>query len=373
VIYIFSSAYYDLFKQNVLNAVCYPDGHVMRLRYDAKYVEKAIRQKPASIKGKEAVLVFAEGSIANRDAAKEGGKARDYQFYPMRRCTVSTASAPADIFVLDVKLGSFVDYGDGTADRDQPWDEYIKALPSRPWPKNFRSDCADEGLYLFSADDLPLVGDRRELELAWRSVVERLNASELKECITYRLLGFYRRGLWRKEKLIKPDVNGADAVYRFRSAETVLLKLLFYGDANRKGDSKSLKLEFDSKAFTSASVSTILVNAHYNEERIMLPCARTTDPLITSLSLAQNNPKDGVWSPQPTFMVRVAPPTIYLLVVVAVFAASFLFGSLGKFSDLWKEIDWAAPGSIGDHLAKPAAGFLFLLASWLYLRKFPLK
>ncbi|MCC6362157.1 MAG: hypothetical protein IT165_01455 [Bryobacterales bacterium] len=373
MIYIFSSAYYDLFKQNVLNASCYPDGHVMRLRYDAKYIEPAARKNPDSIKDKEAVLVFAEGSIANRDAVKGGGQARDYWFYPLRRCTVSAASAPADIFIVDVKLGSFVDYQDGPASRDQQWDGHIKALAARPWPKNFRTSSTEEGFYLFSGDSLPLIDDRRELELAWRSVVERANESELKECITYRVLGFYRRGWWNKEKLIKPKVDGPDALYAFRSGETVLLKLLFYGDANRKGDAKSLRLEFDSKAFTSASVSTVLVNGHYNEERILLPCARTTDPLITSLGLVQNQPKDGVWSPQPTFMVKVAPRTLYLLAVVLVFAFSFLFGSLGKFSELWKEINWADPGSIGDHLAKPAAGFLFLLASWLYLRKFPLK
>ena len=50
MIYIFSSAYYELFKQNVLNASCYPEGHVMRLRYDAEYVDPAARKDPDSIK-----------------------------------------------------------------------------------------------------------------------------------------------------------------------------------------------------------------------------------------------------------------------------------------------------------------------------------
>jgi len=34
------------------------------------------------------------------------------------------------------------------------------------------------------------------------------------------------------------------------------------GDANRKGATKTLKLEFDPKAFTSASVPALLVNSH---------------------------------------------------------------------------------------------------------------
>jgi hypothetical protein len=383
VIYIISSAYYELFKGNVLNASCYPEGHVMRLRYDAKYIEPAVRKKPESIEGNEAVLVFAEGAIANREAMKSGATlaltpprydtARDYRFYPLRRCTVSSANAPADIFLVDVKLGAFVDYREAPDSRDSQWDEHIKALPNRPWPKGLRPRTTDEGLYLFSGDNLPLIDDRRELELSWRSVVDRLNASELKECVTFRVLGFYRRGWVRKEKLIEPQVSGPDALYRFRSSETVLIKLLFYGDANRKGSPKVLKLEFDSKAFTSASLAIIIVNGHYNEERILLPCSRTTEPLITTLAVTQIEPKSGIWSPQPSFVVRVAPYGPYLFFVLGMLAVSFFLASLGKFSELTKDINWSDIGSISDHMAKVAAAILFFVATWLYLRKFPLK
>jgi hypothetical protein len=372
MIYIFSSAYYEQFKQNVLNASCFPDGHVMRLRYDAKYVEPAVRNDPSSINGGDAVLVFAEGSVANREAVKNGGQLRDYQFYPLRRCTVSLASSRADIINVDVKLGSFVDYKGNNDGRQNLWDGEIKANALRPWPKGFRKGTSDEGLYLFCAESLPFILDRRDHELAWRSVVERVNESELKECITYRVLGFYRRGWWAREKLIEPTVDGSDSLYEFRSSETIFLKLLFFGDANRRGDPKSLKLEFDLKAFTSASLSTILVNGHYNEERILLPCARTTEPVITTLALVQNEPKAGIWSPQPAFMVRVAPFGPYLFLVLAMVALSFFLASLDKFSELWNEINWCNPASIGDHLAKVAGALLFFAAMWLFVRKFPL-
>jgi hypothetical protein len=209
-------------------------------------------------------------------------------------------------------------------------------------------------------------------ELAWRSVIERLNNTELKDCITFRVLGFYRRGWHNPEKLIEPRVDGPDALYKFRSSETILLKLLFFGDANRRGDPKSLKLEFDNKAFTSSSLSAIRVDGHYNEERILLPCARSTEPVITELALVQNEPKIGVWSPQPVFMVRVAPFWPYLLLVLTMVAVSFFLASLDKFSELWNEINWCSPASIGDHLAKVAGALLFFAAMWLFVGKFPL-
>jgi hypothetical protein len=373
MIYIFSSAYYELFKQNVLNASCYPDGQVMRLRYDAKYVHQSIRNQPSSINGKVALLVFAEGAIENTATKDSSGEPlRDYRFFPIRACRISAADKKADIFILDVKLDGFLDYQDGPQARDSIWDDHIKKSPDRPWPKHFQKSDPAEGFYVFYGDDLPSVSDERGVEVAWRSLVERLNGSELRDCITFRVLGFYR-GLGSKERPILPEVTGADAIYRFRSAETVVLKILLYGDANRKGGTKTLKLEFDSKAFTSASVPAVLVNSHYNEERILLPCARTTDPVITSVGLIQADPKTGVWSPQPTFLVEVAPRSSYLFFVVVLFALSFLLINLGKFSDLWTTINWRDVGSVLDHLAKPVGGVLFLVASWLYLRKFPLK
>ncbi len=372
MIYIFSSAYWELFKQNVLNASCYPDGQVMRLRYDAKYVHESIRNRPSSINGKVALLVFAEGAIENKAAKESSGKLRDYQFFPIRMCKVTAADKNADIFILDAKMGSFLDYQDGPQARDAIWDQHIKKSPDRPWPKDFPETDSNEGFYIFSGDELPSISEERGSEVAWRSLVKRLNASELKDCITFRVLGFFR-GRGSKESLVLPDVAGADAVYHFRSAETVVLKILLYGDANRKGGTKTLNLQIDPKAFTSASVPAVLVNSHYNEERILLPCARTTDPVITSVGLIQGEPKAGVWSPQPMFVVEVAPRSSYLFSVAVLFALSFLLINLGKFSDLWTTINWGNMGSVIDHLAKPIGGVLFLMASWLYLRKFPLK
>lgn len=82
--------------------------------------------------------------------------------------------------------------------------------------------------------------------------------------------------------------------------------------------------------------------------------ARTRDPLFASLGFARGQPREGVWSPQPTFMLKGAQSVVYLLLAIALFSVSLLFGSLGKFGELWKET--AGPNSVGDHLARPAAG-----------------
>ena len=192
--------------------------------------------------------------------------------------------------------------------------------------------------------------------------------------MTYLILGFYHleddRKEGTRETRILPQVSGADARYRFNSSETVLLKILLYGDANRQEPVKELNVQYDSKAFTSTSVSKLFVNSRYNEERVLLACARTTEQVVTSLGLLQGE-QTSVWSPQPSFIVEVAPKEGYLACVAVLLALSFFLANVTKFSD-FGGLCWSQPLSVLDYMAKPVAALLFLYSSWLYLRKFPL-
>jgi hypothetical protein len=58
-----------------------------------------------------------------------------------------------------------------------------------------------------------------------------LNQSELQECVTYHVRGFHRISHWPlsifcPERGILPAIKGPDAVYRFRTGETILMKVL---------------------------------------------------------------------------------------------------------------------------------------------------
>ena len=56
MMFIFSSTHYDLFKQNILNACCFPVGHLMRVRYEEKYLPACLRARPKdSLVGKSGV------------------------------------------------------------------------------------------------------------------------------------------------------------------------------------------------------------------------------------------------------------------------------------------------------------------------------
>lgn len=375
MIFLFSSSFYDLFRQNVLNACCFPDGQVMRVRYGREYLAPALQKGDAwkKLPGEDGVFVFAEGALENRTAEPK----RDYRFLPIRYCKIAAVEMTAGIVFVDIKLGKFLDYGPDEVQLSR-WDEEIKAHTERPHPKGLREA---EGAYVYRASALADSATEPDYETAWRRVVDRLNQSELRDCVTYLVRGFFRRNPWPisrwwPDRRVKPKLTGPDGVYTFRTGETILVRVLLYGQANAKQSGKSLKVEFDSKVFTSASVASIPVHSRYNEERVLLPCIRGTDTVLSSLSFVPTSEDKTIWAAQPVFVVSVRPSGRYLLGVSALFALAFFtanMGSLTEYRIFWDGSLLTDPLSTLNKLTKPIGALLFLAGTWFYLRKFPLK
>ena len=382
MMFIFSSTHYDLFKQNILNACCFPVGHLMRVRYEEKYLPACLRARPKdSLVGKSGVFVFADGAEQNKEPGDHPDL--DYRFFPIRRCKIQQAQNVAGIIILDLELQDFLDYGEGNT-REESYDAFIKKDPSRPYLKSAVSDVsAKHGFYVYQGGDLEGMESSRTDEQAWRSVIDRVNRTELSSCVTYRVTGFYRMNdfplLWRllPEIRIRPSTTRPDSIYMFGTGQTILMKLLFYGQANMDANEKALKLEFDSKTFTSASKRRLPIDGRYNEERVLLPTVRGTDSVMSSLSIVQDDAvTKGIWAPQPSFVVSVRPPALLIVVVVLFFTMSFFLAAVSKFEDL-DFLIWV-PGLVFlttyvNQFPKVFAALFFMAASWLYLRKFPLK
>ena len=256
----------------------------------------------------------------------------------------------------------------------------IKSHTNRPYPKGLRDV---EGRYVYRASSLTTTSGSGEAEpeMAWRSVVDRLNQSELHECVTYHVRGFYRSPRWPlsifwPERRVSPTVKGPDAVYRFHTGETILVKVLLYGQANSSASGKAIKIDFDTKSFTSASVTKIPIHSRYNEERVLLPCVRGTEKVISALSLVPTGDETTIWAPHPSFVVSISPPGGYLLGVAALFALAFFVANTSALTDyrfLWDgSLKTDLIGSL-NKLTKPIGSLLFLAGTWFYLRKFPLK
>ena len=383
MMFIFSSTYYELFKQNILNACCYPVGHMMRVRYDEKYVPACLSAKPQdSLVGEFGVFVFAEGAEKNKESGDHADL--DYRFLPIRRCSIKHAQNVAGIIILDLELLGFLDYGDDK-EREESWDAYIKKQKERPHLKS-KGDGASStnGFYVYGDADLEGLISARTDEQAWRSVIDRINRTELGSCVTYRVTGFFRPNhfpLIRRfvpELRIKPSTRRPDLIYPLGTGQTILMKLLFYGQANQDAKGKALKLEFDAKTFTSASKTKLPIDGRYNEERILLPTVRGTDSMMSALSIVQDDEEasKGIWAPQPSFVILVRPPGLLIAFVVLLFTLSFFLASVSKFADFSFLACMPSLAFLTTYInpfPKAFAAMFFMGASWFYLRKFPLK
>lgn len=415
MVYAFSSATSPLYRRDVLDACCYPEGHIIRLRYSERLVPERVHRNPTRFEGEKGLLVFADGGSPQRTNSQAtptatGGtpptEQADFTFYPIREIEVAHLQLTAGVLLVDVRLGNFLNYGpDGDRASETQWDHQIKSLPNRPRPQH----CAPkEGHFFYIADDqmipLPVEDDPRQL--AWRSVIERINRSSLCNCVTFRILGFYHAGTrraplaawakpwadrarnWtrvrrtpnrsrRKESSptegspIPPTTEGPDCTYNFRMGEMILLKMLFYRSPTAPlVFHRALRLRKDEQAFSSASTDQVAVRFRYNEERIFLTCKRTTDPILSSLSLDQSaNDDNEIWSPQPRFTVRVAPPHAFFLGNATLFGIGLLCLSVTGRNLSAIHLDhsgWA-------WMFKPLGTLLVILATWNLVRKFPLK
>jgi hypothetical protein len=432
MIYLFSSSSRGLYVQDVLDACCYPEEHVMRLRYSESYVSDAVKRSPALMLGETGLFVFADldsSSAADATAVETEpkGLSKDFRFFPIREIQIVDVRLIADALLVDVKLGRFLNYGPETeVGKENEWNKEIKALPERPCPPG----SPDEGYFFYLHAGPPINYSTKEKrdQLSWRSVIERINHSSLREAVTFRIIGFYRVGRWRDrikaflgqqaarlaksiyedngwrekaaeflasfgrvaEAKISPVVKGADCMYRFGMGELILLKLLFYRSRSAPMVGGTLTVRADKQAFTSTSKDQIRVQFRYNEERVFLLCNRITDPVLSSVGILQEETdQKRPPTPQPLFTIRVNPSRVFLGLTLVSFGVGLLFLNLTpqdatsglntaiSFLSAHSGLNWAAmiltKLSWLANFPRVIGTMLVIYASWRYLRKFPLK
>ena len=116
MVYLFSSNYRPLYAKDVLDGCCYPEGHVMRLRYSEAYVPEAVRRAPALMLRERGLLIFADMETFQTDTSGEPATKDpkrplppvDFRFYPIREIDIVEVRLVCDILLVDVKLGKFV-------------------------------------------------------------------------------------------------------------------------------------------------------------------------------------------------------------------------------------------------------------------------
>lgn len=303
--YLFNSAASTRYKTNILDALCYPEGHTFRFRYQNKYVGQEVDntewRKRFSI-GKLPKGVSNTGLIiyAHKNPP---GSAHHFEFYPIRQVHIIQVTLEGSIYYVDFSFGKFhnhplplkvVNSQEGQKQASDKAQEisYQWFLPQSPEGKFFRYD-EKGGAYwrqylTGSLDSNP--------NQAWENIVQVLGqTSSMNTAIFYLIKGFNvtQRRFWYfgdwQEKEMHPINRKLDTIYPLPMGKEVILKLLFYRSTEAERATKilpqKLEIKADSDAFAGFSQKEIGITSRYNEERILIATKRVLDNILSTISI----------------------------------------------------------------------------------------
>jgi len=420
MVYLFSSTSRELYKRNVLDACCYPNGHVLRLRYSEHNIQPSVKSSPNLLLQQDGLVIFADPPASRTSPSKDSAinAPAEFRFYPIREVRVVRVRWTAGLLFVDAKLGKFVNYECSTGG-EGVWNESIKQLVDHPRPGPDGAQTFFIYWSLSSAFAYSTLEDQPQR--AWRSVVDRVNQSSLQECITYRISGFYyvqgthaRAKDWLTNrraalasavrspgpfrnwlgnlltpesestgKAINPDYAAGNCIYRLKTGRSVILRVLFYRKTEKTFKDELLKLVWDRQVFSSASKDEFRIQSRYDQEEILLTCSRLSERTLSTLRIVQaHNSDDEAWASQPSFVVQVAPPAGYVFLVSIVFGLGLLLLNTST-ADLNAYLSPYLP-ALTSHISpwilfwavrfvKPLGTLFWIGATWMFLRKFPLK
>jgi hypothetical protein len=369
IFYLFSSDHSPRYKRNVLDTLCYPQGHIFRLRYQDTLVSDEIRNwgsQESSITGnlsrvgRKGVTIYAETTPAPPH--------KRFTFYPTREVEIVRIKVVGSIYYVDVRFGKFINYFSGlapNADRTQKVQETQRDFQRRvetticyplppletngagqkngkTWDKahpevvvDYNADLQNttQG-YFFTLTQTPVPQstaqradgaieyslDEPSANLAWESVAHILSESpSMKSSIFYLVTGFYRirkaHGGFgeNEERAIKYVDDGWSTKYPLPMGENLVLKLLFYrSDGAAEIGPQTIVLTAEGDAFAGISQKEVEVLSRYNEERIQIACKRVFDSTLAPITLEhKRNDKtpEEVLAPHPYLLAQVRVPT----------------------------------------------------------------
>lgn len=434
--YLFSSNAEPRYLRGILEALCYPERHILRFRYESKYVSDEIRKNVSAAKNHQ--QFSKDNSIGILSYAEI--QADGFSLFPTRFVEIVRIRRQGSIFYVDTRLGPFFDHSKESALEE--FRRRIVSFDSHPLPQlkngtgptwidgerklyesldSSQQKRSYQGYFLLSnrKHDVELLKKRSSDFAAWESVSHCLvqKAPPMKNCVFYHVMGFFKvcRPLpWRDsvEQLLPSTDDGWGTTYPLPMGERVVLKILSFTPENSAVPlSQRFQLHLDPNAFAGSEEREILFTSRYNEERIELACARVFDSLLApvffehipetndsdleptgaSAGKPKDLPKEGkrgtteIISPRSALFAQIRVPRTTFVIILAGLVITPLLLSLtpdflrdfGSEPTLMHKAPWVA-GILVTRAArvvefsKATAAAVTLIVGYLGLRRLPI-
>jgi hypothetical protein len=389
MIVLITSAGREMYKQFILQVLCYPNEYVLPdVPYGLDRVAEPFAHSATDLSGQLAVVVLV--------AYKDNNGVPEAQFYPLRLARIVKSRIIAGKLLVDLRLGLFPYYEDGiqtayrdpgvTIDTGKKWSRVLcqkrdapvaTARPGKTMqfadPASWRSD----GKFVFSIADNDLdfnIDKAAEVAVRyhrddWKSVIDMIApSSQLKDKLFYQISVLSGRAEKTDKRLTE---YGSKTIYDLQSGDSADLFVHFYfggGHGHSREEGKRvLEISTDRSYVATIGRSSIDVYPQQFEgkiESIQLIAKKQMSEEFTRLAIRE---KDGVAGfpalATAELYLRIRPKPALIWVVLTLFFVGALLSALA--------IDLPLPSPLNSIGSKVVGSIMMAIAFYLGFAKFP--
>jgi hypothetical protein len=361
-VFVFSSAYRDRYKQDVLDSLGGPTGYCVHFRYKESHLHRDVwelaKEDHLAFRKKPGYLLF----VHQKQKEKHDSEADRFDvkgLYPLRQIVIEGVEIDGDVLHLFFSVGDYFDPSLFGSHGD-PTEEIRSAL----------GDGAPPHAYVSMADHcLPWMADHdpQSQQMAWAGLCDLLGGFDrFRDTFFYRATSLHPLTCPAQAVPVRYIAPRWRSGYRLSTGTYYVLNVSFRVPEETLSDIEGSRLvpRVDERYF-SFKPDPVTVDFHYDMQRIDLVVARTSIDIHTKLVLHPERPS----SEQPD--LRAAAPKLDFTLEIRYsrrrFAAALSFlivgltvgvaSSLDRVTSLWPNAQVVGVLLVGTILAG--------LGSWL--------
>jgi hypothetical protein len=393
MILLFSSAGEEIYKQFILQVLCYPHGFTIPdVPYSLGRVNRPFDDAPEGLIGKTSAIVFVDYVV--------DGKTVEPTFLPLRLARIEKAMRFAGKLLLHLTLGEYMHYDDTVRrayteqieqDASRRWNRVIRQTPNTPSvtarpsrqidgedPSSWGSGGKfvveiEDGKLDFSVPAQAATKIRGEYE-DWKSTVDMIaDRKQLRDKLFYQICGVSRSD--KSDEVIPLRPFHGKSVYEIRPGDSLDLVLHFYyGSKKRTGDRRVLDIITESPYLATLGRTSIDVYPEQISgkiEKLRIIAKKQLSEEFTRLAIREGTGTKDT-SPKEISLtatqldIRIRPRQFYVATIMAAFLLGTLFNALPEHASWSSLLGWLG-------VYKILGSGLMAVAFFLAFSKFPSK
>jgi len=367
------------YRRGILDALCYPEGHILQYSYRLRNIHPDLRPRQAGTVGAplSGVIVFVDVEYITSDKPTVPPSFARVTYFPLRR--VSIAGFPSlkagqqlaerERTSYFLRLGEFVEYN--ATENESQWNAKIAAFD----PVRFFQGKIPQYFVVPGKD---VLSSSSNAQTAWEDVVTTLAKSARLNRATFLRIGSLQE-VGRNENIL-PRAFAEERVYEVRPGRIYRLNFSLFESGTQPGSRPETvaRIRSSSSGFLQVDQSYQSAVSGISERSALIACKRTTEETISVLSIEVGDSKEAIVNaPNPNLLVRLSLPNYILKAfVILIFLGGFLVSLddkvVSEMSLLFGDFVTKYP-EFWTLCCKLAGAACLAVAGWLTFRELPSK